>query len=223
MIAVNGRPCSRASLHVPWRGRWVASVAVDGDAPAGRVTITWGSATLVGSVEPGSAGTWQGLARARVVGGLGWSTVLPAKWLQNDAGLLGSSIAGQLATLAGETLTAPANAYRTLGTTYPRTKRAAAATLSDLLAADADWWVEYGGTTRAGVRPSLPAGSTVEILDLDPQDGLAQLDAEDVSQLVVGAVIAAAPPRRPQALRLVELRAEVGEGGQKFMGWLEAA
>lgn len=223
MIAVNARPCSSAELHVPWRGRWEALVTMPGEPPAGRVMLAWGSATLTGSVDPDSVGAWQGESRATIVGGFGWSRVLPAVWIQNDAGLVAAALAGQLAKLAGEALVAPAVAFRTLRTTYPRPRRAAAATLEDLLGPSALWWVEYDGTTRAGVRGAAPAPTRVEILELEPRDGLAELDADDVSQVAVGSIIAAAPPRRPRAFRIVELQARANGGGQKFTAYLEAA
>lgn len=223
MIALNGRPCSSMTLDVPWRGRWVATVILPGETPSGGVLLTWGSATLAGSVDPGSVGTWQGEARATVVGGLGWGAVLPATWLQNDAGLQAPAVAGQLAQLTGERLAAPANAFRRLRTTYARPRRAASASLQDLLARGAVWWVDLDGTTRAGARPSQVAPSRVEILELDAREGLAELDAEDVGQVLVGSVLAAAPPRRPRAFRIVELRASAGSEGQKFTAYLEAA
>lgn len=223
MIALSGTPCHRAELHVPWRGSWIVKAALDGlISPSGLVTLTWGNAALVGTIDPDRGGAWQGEAFVTIIGGLGWRRILPAGWLQNDAGLQGASVAQQLATLAGEALTAPPTAFRLLRTSYARIMRTAAGSLEDVLATDADWWVEYAGTTSAGVRPPTPSLPTVEVLDYDAADGWADLDAEDVGQTLVGSVIAPAPPRRIEALRITELHAYVGAGGQRIRAAVEA-
>lgn len=223
MIALQGTPCHRARLHVPRQGRWLATVALDGTAPTGRVTLQWGNASLLGGVVARDTGAWQGEAIVTIVGGPGWSTVLPAQWHQNDAGLTGQAIAHQVAALAGETLSAPATAFRSLRTSYSRTRREAAATLADVLAKDALWWVEFDGVTRAGTRTSQNTPARVEVLSYDPGASWADLDADDVGQTLIGAVISASPPRRPHAFRIVELMAEIGERGQKLRASVEAA
>jgi len=221
MIALNGIPCHRAELQVPWTGSWIAKVALDGTvAPAGRVTLTWGNAILIGTVDPTSSGVWQGEAFATVIGGIGWSSELPAGWLQNDAGLQGASVAQQAATLAGEVLTAPPAAFRLLRVSYARVRRTASRVLQDVLASMV-WWVEYGGTTRAGARVALPVPPRVEVLEYDPLEGWADLDADDVGQTLVGSVIPAAPPRRLQALRIVELCARADGAGQRIRAGVE--
>lgn len=221
MLTLNGRPCHRGGLHVPWQGRWLAQVALDGALPSGKVTLLWGKTTLAGTVDPTSAGTWQGEARATIIGGIGWSNVLPALWLQNDAGLLGSAVAQQAATLAGETLVAPATAFRALRVSYSRPKRQASAALADVLADGAAWWVEFDGTTKAGVRPLVTAPARVDVLSLDPREGVAELDADDPGQVLVGSVMPALPPRRPSAYRIVEVQAALGPDGQRITAWLE--
>lgn len=221
MVTLAGRPCSSAELAVPWRGRWVAHAVLPGAAPTGRVTLAWGAATLIGSVDPTGTGVWQGETRVTIVGGIGWARVLPALWLQNDAGLSGLAVAQQAATLAGETLQADTSAFRALRVSYSRPRREAGAIFGDVLVKGATWWVGFDGITRAGVRPSPAAHRAVEVLEHYPSTGEADLDASDPSQVLVGSIIAAAPPRRPRAFRIVELRASVGEGGQKFSAAVE--
>lgn len=236
MIALNGSPCHRAELHVPWRGRWVAKAALDGaTAPSGRATLTWGRATLIGTVDPTGGGTWQGEAFATIVGSsalpamdavgqisIGWARVLPAGWVQNDIGLQGIAVAQQLATLAGEVLTAPPTAFRLLRTSYARLRATAARSLETILAPGQDWWVEYAGTTTAGMRIPIQAPPMVEVLEYNAADGWADLDAEDVGQTLVGSVIAPAPPRRLEALRITELHAYVDGSGQRIRVSVEA-
>lgn len=223
MITLNGRLCHRGTLHVPWQGSWVAQAALDGAAPTGRVSLVWGGATLVGTVDSTGTGAWQGETRVTIVGGFGWSRTLPPLWIQNDAGLNGLAVAQQAATLAGETLAASQSAFRGLRVSYSRPRRAASSTIADVLAETAVWWVDYGGTTRAGARPSLAASSRVEVLEFAADHGITELDADDVGQVLVGSVISAAPPRRPQALRIVELRAEIGAHGQRLTAAVEVA
>lgn len=222
MITLNGLPCHRAELHVPWRGRWVACAAYDGVVPIGRVSLTWGNAVLVGGVDPTGSGTWQGETLVTIVGGPGWGSVLPAGWLQNDAGLTGLAVAQQTATLAREALVAPATAFKLLRISYARPRREASRTLDDVLAPGAAWWVEYDGTTRAGIRLPTPAPPRVEVLEYDQEKHIAELDADDVSQTLVGSVIAPAPPRRLEALRIVELWANTGADGQHIRAAVEA-
>lgn len=222
MIALNGIPCHRAELQVPWTGSWIVKVALDATvAPAGPVTLTWGNATLIGTVDPTSSGVWQGEAFATVIGGIGWRSELPAGWLQNDAGLQGASVAQQAATLAGEVLTAPATAFRLLRVSYARVRRPASRVLQDVLAMGMVWWVEYGGTTRAGARVALPVPPRVEVLEYDPLEGWADLDADDVGQTLIGSVIQPAPPRRIEALRIVELCATADGAGQRIRAGVE--
>lgn len=215
MITLQDRPCHRAWFSAGYSGRWTARVKLDGAAPAGRVTLRWGNATLIGGVEPQTSNAWQDEGTVTIVGGLGWSTVLPAQWHQNDAGLQGLTIARQAATLAGETLDAPATAFRALQVSYARPNAPASKTLQSVLAKQASWWVEYGGTTRAGTRPSPAAPARVEVLNYEPGQRRVELDADDISQTLVGAVIAAAAPR--QALRIVGFMAEIGDRGQRIL------
>lgn len=221
MITLAGRLCRKASLSVPWQGQWVAHVTLDGAAPAGKLELVWGASKLLGSVDATSTGEWQGESQVTLVGGFGWSTVQPAQWIQSDPGLLGSAVATQLAQLAGETLTAPASAFRALRSSYSRRRQTGAATLVDVLALGAAWWVELEGGSAAGTRASPAAPARVEVLELDVGLGRALLDADDVGQVRVGAVIAAAPPRRPRAMRIVEVHADIGDEGQKIKAFVE--
>jgi hypothetical protein len=184
--------------------------------PSGLVTLEWEQATLVGGLEAISSGTWQGEAVARIVGGPGWSKVLPAQWHQNDAGLTGAAIAQQCASLAGETISAPVTAFRGLRVSYSRPRRPASATLTDVLASGASWWVEFDGTTKAGARAATPAPKRVEVLEYEVAPREVELDADHVGQTLVGSVIQAAPPRRPQALRIVEIWASADHAGQRI-------
>lgn len=214
MITIVDRLAREATLFVPWQGQWILKATLDGAAPTGRVPVVWGSARLQGSVDPSGTGVWQGETLVTIVGGLGWSTVLASVWIQNDSGLAGLAVAQQTAQLAGETLVAPASAWRALRVSYGRPKQSGARTLTQLLVSGSTWWVDLDGTTRAGARPSPAAPKRVEVLELDAERRFASLDADDVSQVLVGRVIAAAPPRRPRALRVVELHASIGEQGQ---------
>lgn len=214
----------RAELWAASRGRWTLEIAYSDDViPSGRVTVTWGSATFVGTIDPEHVGFFNGEIVAKIVGGWGWSTELPAAWYQSDnPGLRGRTIATKAAEAVGETLYAAtgtdrpaANLFRPLRVSYSRSKQTAGSVLEDVLAPGVSHWTDFDGSTRVGVRVAPSPAARVELLELDPGSKWADIDADDPANLL-GAAIAADPVRGTPALVITELFAWAGEEGFRY-------
>lgn len=217
-ISINDTPVHRAELHATLSERWTLEVAYAGETvPTGKVTVLWGSAKFIGTVDPKHVGIFNGEVIARIVGGWGWSQELPATWYQSDRpGVHGKTIATKAAEAVGETLIdAPASTYRPLRVSYSRAKRTAAATLNDSLAPGVSWWTDFEGTTRVGIRAAPSSSARVVLLDYDPASKWAELDADDPANLL-GATIPADTIRGIPALVINELFAWGNAEGFRF-------
>lgn len=216
-IYLNGQPCYRAKLDVPWTGGWIAKLSLDGTAvPSGAATIQWGGATLVGTIDPKGSGAWNDGLRITVIGGAGWSSKPAAKWFQNDAELMASAVATATATSVGERISFLAGADRKLGVAYSRRNVTAATTLRRVLGKRASWWVDFAGQTYAGLRPSTAASTAVELLDYDAENQWAELGADDPSQIPVGGTLGPFTSRLTTAVRVTELHVEADDKGQRY-------
>lgn len=211
-IILGTRLCHRAKLYIPWAGRPVLRVWFDGLAPSGLVTVQWGNTPIVGTVVPNMSGDVVGEGVATIVCGAGWHSAVPAAWLI-DTTASPIRVAEQVATLVGETLVSGTNSIRQGRSAYARTNRPASETLIDLLAENALWWVELDGETHTAT--DRPSGSvpSAAVLFYDPEARTVQLDAEEPSQLPIGATIQAVAERFPVAQRIRELRFEADENG----------
>jgi hypothetical protein len=214
----------RAELWAASRGRWTLEIAYSDDViPSGRVTVTWGSVTFVGTIDPAHVGYFNGEIVAKVVGGWGWSMALPAAWYQSDnPGLQGRFIATRAAEAVGETLyaatgtTAPAtNLFRPLRVSYSRAKQTAGSVLEDVLAPSVAHWTDFDGSTRVGVRVAPLPAARVELLEYDAGSKWADIDADDPANLL-GATIPADPIRGTPALVITELFAWAGDEGFRY-------
>jgi hypothetical protein len=217
-ISIKGLPIHNAELHAPNAQSWTLDIAYTGEAlPSGLVTVLWGNATFVGTVDPLHVGVFNTEIRCKIVGGYGWSTELPATWYQSDSpGVHGKTIATKAAEVVGETLVdASADTYRPLRVSYSRSKRTAGESLTDSLAPGNRWWVDFGGATRVGVRPAPSIPARVALLDYDPASKWAELDADDPSNLI-GATIPADPVRGFPALVIIELFAWGNDDGFRY-------
>lgn len=214
----------RAELWAAARGRWTLEIAYTDDViPSGRVTVTWGSAAFVGTIDPSHVGYFNGEIIAKIVGGWGWSNELPSAWYQSDnPGVNGRTIATKAAEAVGETLYAatdtgkPAtNLFRPMRVSYSRAKQTAGSVLEDVLAPGASWWTDFEGTTRVGVRVAPLPAARVVLLDYDPASKWAELDADDPASLI-GATIPADPIRGTPALVINELFAWASDEGFRY-------
>lgn len=153
-IMVGPHRVIRCELHVPGIGPWYADLDFDDTAAlSGRVTITSGSTSLVGTVSPAYSGAFLGASRVRVVaGGAGWGQDLVQKAYHNDAGVKSVTVARDAALAAGEVLGSflPATAY--MGVDYCRARTGSGVTCpASRVLADAahgtPWRVGYDGVT----------------------------------------------------------------------------
>ena len=214
----------RAELWASSRGRWTLEIAYSDEIiPSGRVTVTWGSATFVGTVDPNHVGYFNGEIVAKIVGGWGWSTELPATWYQSDnPGVQGRFVATKAAEAVGETLYGatgtdkPAtNLFRPLRVSYSRPKQTAGSVLEDVLAPGVCHWTDFDGATRVGVRPAPSTPPRVALLDYDAASKWADIDADDPTNLL-GATIPADPIRQTPALVINELFAWASDEGFRY-------
>src|SRR4051812_38464211 len=108
-----------AVLQVPNVGVWFADCSLlDGEIPAGQVTMQLGDQAFVGTIDPAHSGSFGARGRARIVGGAGtWGKSLAPKGYVNDAGVKAVLIAADAAREAGEKLET-AGITEKLGTAY---------------------------------------------------------------------------------------------------------
>lgn len=186
---INGQPVTKLRLTVGATGPWFADVDLDDDAGAlsGRVSITFGGRTYLGTVtEQGVLGT----RRARVVaGGAGWGRTLAPRAYHNDAQVKALNVAQDAAREAGETLGAFVPSSLTVGVDYARQSGPASRALEDVIGS-ASWWVGADGVTVVGTRSSSPAApGSYDVVDIDARSKIVTLRVEDVSAVDVGSVI----------------------------------
>ena len=216
----------RAELWASSRGRWTLEIAYSDEViPSGRVTVTWGSATFVGTIDPNHVGYFNGEIVAKIVGGWGWSTELPATWYQSDnPGVQGRFVATKAAEAVGETLYGamgtdkPAtNLFRPLRVSYSRPRQTAGGVLEDVLAPGVCHWTDFDGATRVGARPAPSTPPRVALLEFDrgAASKWADIDADDPANLL-GATIPADPIRQTPALVINELYAWAGDEGFRY-------
>ena len=214
----------RAELWASSRGRWTLEIAYSDEViPSGRVTVTWGSATFVGTIDTNHVGYFNGEIVAKIVGGWGWSTELPATWYQSDnPGVQGRFVATKAAEAVGETLYGamgtdkPAtNLFRPLRVSYSRPRQTAGGVLEDVLAPGVCHWTDFDGATRVGARPAPSTPPRVALLEYDAASKWADIDADDPANLL-GATIPADPIRQTPALVINELYAWAGDEGFRY-------
>lgn len=191
---LNGKPVARAKLSAPWTGPWFASV-VPHDAdniPSGRVTLTLGSLTLKGTVDPVRTGVFSGQATIAVRAGAGsWGKPVPAKKYHNDGTLRRGAIASDAGREVGEALVVDSAADGPLtGVDFPREEAAASRVLEQLFPA-VPWYVGADGITRVGDRPTRDVSAVVQMLELEHTSRRATLalDGDDVGSLLPGGSI----------------------------------
>lgn len=173
-ITLNGlRVVSAKMLHTEM-GPWVIDCELDPDivsqAPtSGPASLVIGSVTLTGTIDPMGSGTFSAKASARVVaGGGGWGTAVARQDFQLPGGVPSTQVYRATAALVGETINDLAPT--TLGAHVVRTTGPASNIFAGVM-----WWVDLGGVTNVGPRPSATADSSLQILNWDPIDQRAEL------------------------------------------------
>lgn len=191
---LGGKAIERGRLTIPRRGAAHGDFALVDDAAltaGARTTLALGSLSLTGTVRPG--GAFGGAAAYSWVAGAGsWGKVVASTPYHDDAGLLLSAVARDLAADAGEIGAALEVADRVLGRDWTRPTAPA----SDLLDAltGREWWIAADGVTHLGPRPS-PAvtlqGLSVTSYDPNLRRATVELGDDGIAPLVPGIVLSA--------------------------------
>ncbi len=171
-ITVNGLRVTDCHLTIPYYGAWVADVTINGDAAlTSPVSLVVGDLTLSGTVVQQAAFT--GDRKARIVaGGGGWKNSIAAKGYSHVSGIKASTIVGDAARSAGETIVLDVD--RTVGLNWAREEGPAERTLT--MIAGNEWWIDNAGVTQTKARPATPV---VAPFTLVSRDG--SLDAFDIA------------------------------------------
>lgn len=220
-LLVNGLSVERGKLFVPNQGVWFADLDLTGADPlSGRVTITLGASSLVGTVDPTASGTYGLRRRVRVLGGAaGWRIELKPLGYRNDAGVKASQVAADAARACGETLGTFAGGKERLGSHYLRTAGAASRTLEDV-ARGVTWWVDYAGVTHVTARSvSTPDVTAYEPISFDARRRALKLQLNDLASVGVGSVITK-DLDDPQTITSFEL--EITPSGIRMLAWCGA-
>lgn len=191
-LTIDGIPLARVRLVVPGTGPWHAHVEIaetDAAAPTGRVALKIGDASLSGTVDSNHSGTFGGMRGVRILaGGGGWGKAISAAKYHNDAGVQARVVADEAAAAAGETLgafTAPAR----LGADFAREAGAASHALEAAIG-NTPWRVRFDGVTDVSAPASFtPAPDAYEVLSYDPEERLVTVVADDIRNLIPGAVL----------------------------------
>jgi hypothetical protein len=188
--AVNGFACTRMRVQVPaWGAWWVDADLVEPQALAGRVTVTLADLTLSGTIVSG--GVAEGRASYRIVAGAGgWGRTLGAKAYTSDALVKISTVIGDAAREAGETLGALPTTR--MGPHYARTAGIASATLNSL--APRAWYVDFAGVTQLGARAATAYTGDGTRTKIDPAGRIVEVATETLAALVPGVQVDGALP-----------------------------
>jgi hypothetical protein len=155
-----------------WRGTWVLDCELDpaiATAPAGKVTIQIGGATLFGKIDPRGSGVFVEFVHVRVLGGAGgWDQPVAPRHYHSDSGVSSTQVIQTTATEVGETanVTAPI--------AYPADFVRSAGPASRVLEG-VDWWVDLAGVTQVGPRPAPKADPSLVLVKWDPTAQSAEL------------------------------------------------
>lgn len=203
-----------ATISIPWRGCWVADVVLDPDVPVdppggAKLPLVLGENTpLLGTIDGDDTGSFGGVHKARVVGGLGWRKELGPQHFYNPAILLSPQVI--VPTAAAVLEVATVLVPTPLGTDYVRHAGVASKVLDGL-----DWHVELVGTTTIGPRLPKPINPLdVEVLSYDPSTRTLELGGNTIVE--PGSLIPPDPIRGlNEILTVRHVEIEIGPGGFK--------
>jgi hypothetical protein len=190
---------------LPAWGAWYADASLDGEVTlSGAVDLVIADATYKGTVLSG--GPAQGRSDFRIVGGkAGWGKIIPKKSYANDAGVKLSTVLGDAAREAGETLdTSTISSAARVGPGFTRPKGPACRVLEQL--APGAWYIGEDGVTRLGKRATKTfSGVAARVTPIDKARGTLTLAAESITALVPGVVV--------DSLEAVDVVHEIGPKG----------
>lgn len=167
-------------LLIPAIGAWVLTADLDLPAsqplPTGKVVVTIGQETLLGTVDDRATGRFGEKAKVRVIAGAGkWESDAKPQDFHNDAGVTSSLVLSATASAIGEVLVEDSPiSYGTPD--YMRTSGPARRVLDGRV-----WYLDAMGVTHVVVsRPTSPPSKDVEILSWDADQRVAILSTDTV-------------------------------------------
>lgn len=185
---LNDRDILRGTAVLPRWGNWHADVNVasgDDIADGAAVVLRLAGLLLNGSVQRGGSYRERGWYRIR--GGTGgWATTIPEHAYRNELGVKLSTVLGDAAREAGETLGTFTD--RRIGPAYVRSRGHAVQVLDRL--EPENWYVDEDGVTQIGARKTVAFASSFVVVDMLPASPGIVVSAEDIAGLVPGAVLA---------------------------------
>ncbi len=184
---LNGHRATSARVQIPKWGLWYADVSLDGEITLkGAVTLQIADLTLKGTIIAG--GPAKGRSSFRVVAGAGgWGKTLPKKSYANDAGVKVSTVLGDAAREAGETL-GDVSGAPPVGASWTRARDSAARLLEQIV--PGGWYVDEAGVTRLGARAVAPlAIAGVTHGPVDRARGTVTLASESIAKILPGVVV----------------------------------
>ncbi len=196
LVKLAGNEAIGVRAFVPARGAWSADVPLaSAVALEGAVTLEIGALTFEGTIVPERSGTFQEKSTYHIVAGAaGWQKTVVEKHFHNDAGLKASAVANATAVEVGETLvSAPATI---LGADFQRLPERAGRVLSRLYSQG--WYVDFDGLTRVGVPTPSEISGSYDLINFDPQSGIAEIATDDPPLIKLGSILRGRldPPRR---------------------------
>lgn len=220
-VSINDRRVMRLSVRVPWSGAWCAEADFDEAVPdsslVGRARINVGPATLLGSFDPLSTGTYLQRSSCTITAGAGgWASEVTRRDYHDDGlGIKARTVIEDLAREVGETAGTIAPGKDRLGADFVRRASPASEVLA-LACGGAPWWVDYDGVTQVGPRTAVEVSGAYEILDVDPRFKTVEIACEDPSAIGIGAVLRG---RLNAPITVRELTIEVTPAGTRLFAW----
>jgi len=202
-IAINGARVSACSITMPYYGAWVADVDVVGSAEiASPVSLVVGDLTLVGTVVRQAEFT--GDRKARIVGGGGgWGNTIPSKGYSHVIGVKASTIVGDAAREAGESIVLEND--RTLGLLYAREEAPAERALN--LVIGNEWWIDPVGVTQTKAREATAVVAPFTLISRNGALDSFDIATESIAGWLPGRTFSSPTVPEPQTISSVTIEA----------------
>ena len=210
---LNGNRITEARLSIPRGAPRIDDVSLDAEVTiAGGAACTLVVADLTVKCAVLSGGPAAGRSYYRLVAGAGgWGKEIPAKSYANDLGVKNSTILGDAAAAAGETLDTSTIPSGTFAPSFVRIADQACRVLEQL--SPSAWYVGEDGKTRIGARPSTTyfERSLDQTSQLDLARGTVTLASDTIAAILPGATIA--------GLTVVDVEHEIASGALRTKVW----
>jgi hypothetical protein len=186
--SANGARIVSGALSWPLYGAWTADLVLQTTTPlSGPVTLTVGNLTLAGAVY--RQATFAGVTEVRLVAGAGgWSKAVQARGYDNAGGVLRSQVLADAAAEVGESVVVATDG--SVGNGYARIADKAARVLR--ANAGSQWWIDSGGVTHVGPRPSTAITSAFTVEAFSGASGTLRIATGDPASWVPGNTFASA-------------------------------